>query len=160
MSVAELYSLEAQFNTGKKAYKSALNQVHHGQGKQSKHPAAQMNVDLQTLLLQMSNILSPTSVEQFQLLKASDVLQDEYKQLEDAQVLTTQYKYQYIAWALTALLILYMTLRGGIGPIYFILGLFKSIWNFIATFFSNLFQASSDSINSSIESTANWKLRE
>lgn len=160
MSVADLYSLEAQFNTGKRAYKSALNQVNHGRGKQSTQPAAQLNVDLQTLLLQMSNILSPTSVEQFQLLKASDVLQDEYKQLDDAQVLTTQYKYQYIAWALTALLIFYMTLRGSFGPVYFILSLFKSIWNVITTFFSNLFQISSETFNESVEKTANWKLRE
>jgi hypothetical protein len=160
MSVAELYSLEAQYNTGKKAYKSALNQINHGGGKQPTQPAAQMNVDLQTLLLQMSNILSPTSVEQFQLLKASDVLQDEYKQLEDVQVLTVQNKYHFIAWFLISLLLLYMTLRGSFGPLSFIVSFFKTIWNFVTSFFSNLLRASSDTVNKSIEDTANWKLRE
>jgi hypothetical protein len=159
MSVADLYSLEAQFDTGKRAYKSALNQVNHGAGPQATQPAAQMNADLQTLLLRMSNILSPTSKEQFQLLKASDVLQDEFKQLEDAQILTTKYHYQFIAWFLTAILVFYMVLRGNLAPIYFIFGFFKSIFQFIITFFANLFQMSADSVSASFQRAANWRLK-
>ena len=53
MSVVDLYALEARYNSGKTDYRSALNAVNFGRGEQPTQRAAQMNVDLQTLLLQM-----------------------------------------------------------------------------------------------------------
>jgi len=112
MSVAELFALEAQYNCGKTEYKSALSTANHTAGKPPTQRAAQLNVDLQSLLLQMSNLLDPRSKEQFQLLKASDLLQVEYQQLTDSNVVATMNRGHFIAWSFGGALLFYLTLRG------------------------------------------------
>lgn len=115
MSVVELFTLEAQYQTGKDQYRSALNAVNHGRGQQPTQRAAQMNVDLQALLLKMSNLLEPTSKEQFSLLSASDLLQEEYQQLTDASVVTAMHKGHYMAWTLGAAVLFFVVMRAVVG---------------------------------------------
>lgn len=112
MSVVDLYALEARYNSGKTDYRSALNAVNFGRGEQPTQRAAQMNVDLQTLLLQMSDMLSLNSKEQFQLLGASDSLQGEYQQLTDSSVIATMHKSHYMAWTLGATVLFFLVMRG------------------------------------------------
>ena len=112
MSVAELFALEAQYNCGKSDYKNALSTANHTAGKPPTQRAAQMNVDLQSLLLQMSNLLDPSSKEQCQLLKATDLLQVEYQQLTDSNVVATMNRSHFMAWSLGGALLFFLTMRG------------------------------------------------
>ena len=116
MSVVELFALEAKYNSDKNEYKNELNTINHAPGKQPTQRAAQLNADLQTLLLQMSNLLAPTSKEQFQLLGASDLLQAEYQQLTDANVMATMYKSHYLGLTLGAALLFFLSMRALIKP--------------------------------------------
>lgn len=111
MSVAELFALEARYNCQKNDYKNELNTVNHAPGDPPKHRAAQLNADLQTLLLQMSDLLEPSSKEQFQLLGASDLLQAEYQQLTDANVVATMHKTHYMGLTLGAAFLFFVTMR-------------------------------------------------
>lgn len=112
MSVVDLYALEAKYNAAKTDYRSALNTVYFGRGQQPTQPAAQMNVDLQSILLQMSDILSPSSKEQFQLLGASDALQGEYQQMTDSGVIAVMHETRYLALTLGGLVLFFVVMRG------------------------------------------------
>lgn len=112
MSVAELFALEARYNCHKNEYKSALSAANHTPGKQPTQKAAQLNVDLQTLLLQMSNLLDPRSKEQFQLLNATDLLQAEYQQLTDSEVIAKMNRGHFLAWSIAGTLLFFLTMRG------------------------------------------------
>ena len=111
MSVVDLYALEAQYNAVKTDYRNALNTVNFGRGKQPTQRAAQMNVDLQSLLLQMSDILKPSSKEQFSLLSASDALQGEYQQMTDSGVIATMHETRFLALTLGGFFVFFIAMR-------------------------------------------------
>jgi len=126
MSLVDLYSVESKFNEKKKEYLTLMDSIQFsclGKEKTSKEclKAARLNADMQSCLIQMSNlsIKNPpsktvTSLQQQQLeiLKLSDKLEKDLQYLltdsalqQDTTLLTEQNKLHSLAWGFMAILI-------------------------------------------------------
>jgi len=106
MSLVELYATEANYRSGKIEYDQIIDSLRdHPEKKDLK--AAQLNADLQTSLLHMSDLLPVGHVEQFKLLGAADHLSEEYATLVgDSKTVAVMYQTKYMVWTVAALLLL------------------------------------------------------
>lgn len=126
MSLVDLYSVETKFNEKKKEYIALMNSIQFsclGKEKTSKEclKAARLNADMQTCLIQLSNlgIKNPRAKsnkvaqkQQLEILKISDKLEKDLELLltdsrlqQDTTVLTEQNKIYALSWGFIALLI-------------------------------------------------------
>jgi len=116
MSEVELYATEAKFNDAKTEYVTLLNMACLGKDKSTKQcrKAAQLNAEMQTYLIQMSNLMkkTPTNLPQQQeLLNVAEQLgQDMGLLTESAQnnelvVISDMYTNYALAWTISALTI-------------------------------------------------------
>ena len=108
MSYLDRIALEAAYRNDKVSYDTVLNKVNHSSRQEGMTNniflATQMNADLRTSLLSMSNTLSSDAKEQYQLLAASQELESQYDQLVgDSRTVTDMQYTRYFAWALGAL---------------------------------------------------------
>jgi hypothetical protein len=116
MSLVDRLALEALFRNDKILYDNLLNKLNFSSKKEgftnNVFLASQMNKDLQTSLLSMSNTLSPAAKEQYQLLAASRDLEEQYDQLVgDSRIVTDMQYARYFAWALGALALILVLVR-------------------------------------------------
>ena len=116
MSLVDLYAMESSYQNDKTSYDQKLNDLHHSTSNKNfmekVFMVKQMNADLQTSLLAMSNTLSPESKKQYQLLAASKDLEDQYNQLVgDSRTITDMHYAQYFAWGLGAIVVLFALYR-------------------------------------------------
>ena len=116
MSLIDLYAMDASYQNDKTSYDQLMNELQHSAPKKGTSDkvflASQMNADLQTSLLAMSNTLSPESKKQYQLLAASKELEDQYKQLVgDSRTVTDMQYARFFAWGLGALVLLFALFR-------------------------------------------------
>ena len=116
MSLVDLYAMDASYQNDKKSYEQLLNNLQHSPSKKDISGniflASQMNADLQTSLLAMSNSLSPESKKQYQLLAASKNLEEQYKQLVgDSRTITDMQYARFFAWGLGAIVLLFALYR-------------------------------------------------
>jgi hypothetical protein len=103
MPLVELFATEADYQLGKSEYDDLIDSMDSKSSKEEVRKAAQLNVDLQTSLLQMSNQLPPGTTEQFKLMAAADYLDADYAQLlSDSSTVAVMYKSQAIMWFLIA----------------------------------------------------------
>jgi len=118
MSEVDLYAVEAKFNTAKDEYISIMNSVKTaclGKEKMKKkcQKAAELNADMKTYLLQMSNLTKKTIVnipKQHELLGVSNQLDKdmnllitEITQKEDSEMVATMNYATTIPWLLSAI---------------------------------------------------------
>ena len=82
-SLVDLMALEAVYRNDKASYDHVMTDLNFSRKpkKEQVTQAAQMNKDLQTSLLSMSNLLPPSAVEHFSLMQAANVLETDYNQL-------------------------------------------------------------------------------
>ena len=117
-SYIDRIAMEALYRIDKITYDDLINRLNFT--KPSKEGmtnniflATQMNADLQTSLLTMSNTLSPDAKEQYQLLAASRDLEHQYNKLVgDSRTITDMQFARYFAWglgAITLIMVLYRT---------------------------------------------------
>ena len=116
MSYIDLIALDAAYKNDKAAYDYSLNDLNYSSpnqnSKRNVYAAAQMNADLQTSLLAMSNSLSPAAREQYQLLAASKDLEQEYAQLVGNSKIVSDMEYaRFFAWGLGALVLIFAFFR-------------------------------------------------
>ena len=116
MGLVDLYAMDASYQNDKVAYDQLLNSLQHSSSNKDNSSniflASQMNVDLQTSLLAMSNSLSPESKKQYQLLAASKDLEEQYKQLVgDSRTVTDMQYTRFIVWGLGAIVVLFALFR-------------------------------------------------
>jgi hypothetical protein len=92
MSIVDLYSVESKFNEKKKEYVSLMDSINYScLGKEKKNKeclrAARLNAEMQSCLIRMSNLIpkkmppKPIQVQHAQLLKISDKLETDLKEL-------------------------------------------------------------------------------
>lgn len=87
MSEVDLYSVEAKFQDAKNEYVSIMNELQTCLGKESSkqcQKAAELNADMQTYLIQMSNLMkkTPTNVpKQQELLNVANQLDNDKGEL-------------------------------------------------------------------------------
>jgi hypothetical protein len=118
MSEVDLYAVEAKFNTAKDEYISIMNSVKTaclGKEKMKKkcQKAAELNADMKTYLLQMSNLTKKTIVnipKQHELLSVSNQLDKdmnllitEITQKEDSETVATMNYNTTLPWLLSAI---------------------------------------------------------
>jgi hypothetical protein len=117
MSLIDLYAMDASYQNDKVSYDQLLNNLHHSPAAKKDISgnvflASQMNADLQTSLLAMSNKLSPESKKQYQLLAASKNLEEQYTQLVgDSRTITDMQCARFFAWGLGAIVVLFALFR-------------------------------------------------
>ena len=108
MSFVDLLAVEACYRNDKQNYDDLMGQLNYNPNPTKKDviKAAQMNADMQTSLLSMSNLLPPSSVEHFSLLKATQDLEEDYSKLvSDSRTISDMYKARYFAWGFFALVV-------------------------------------------------------
>ena len=117
-SYVDRIAMEATYRTDKLMYEDVLNRLNFSSSKEgmtnnnSLFMAAQMNADLQTHLLSMSNTLSPEARENYQLLAATKDLEDQYKLLVgDTKKVTDMQASRYFAWGLGAVVLITILVR-------------------------------------------------
>ena len=117
-SYVDRIAMEAAYRTDKLMYEDVLNRLNFSSSKEgmtnnnSVFLAAQMNADLQTHLLSMSNTLSPEARENYQLLAATKDLEDQYKLLVgDTRKVTDMQASRYFAWGLGAVVLITILVR-------------------------------------------------
>jgi hypothetical protein len=93
MSLVELYSIESKFNEKRKEYISLMDSINFScLGKETKNKeclrASKLNADMQTSLLQMSNMINkktpsplPLNIQHAQFLKITDKLEKDMNEL-------------------------------------------------------------------------------
>ncbi len=123
MPVIDLYASEAHFNAARDEYKAIMKTVKYDcldetKNKSQCQRAAELNADMQTYLLQMSNALAktpPNLKQQQELLNVvrqleldvEDLLSDtKHEQQDDLDVFANMYYSKTLAWMLTAITIL------------------------------------------------------
>jgi hypothetical protein len=116
MSYVDLIAMESVYRNDKNAYDYSLNDLNYSSpnknSKRNVFMAAQMNADLQTSLLSMSNSLSPEAKEQYQLLAASKDLEIQYAQLVGNSKIVNNMEYsRFFAWGLGALVLMFAFFR-------------------------------------------------
>jgi hypothetical protein len=126
MSLVDLYSLETKFNEKKNEYLSLMDSINYsclGNLKRSEKciKAATLNADMQTYLIQMSNLRlkypttgsnKPLQKQQLEILRLSDKLERDLQNLmtdsrikDDTDVLYEQHKLQALSWGFMGILI-------------------------------------------------------
>jgi hypothetical protein len=121
MSYVDLIAMEAIYRNDKASYDNLMTSLQYSGKKEGFRQndysnnvflATQMNADLQTSLLAMSNSLSPEAKQQYQLLAASKDLENHYTQLVgDTKTVSNMHYHRYIAWGLGALVMLIVLIR-------------------------------------------------
>jgi hypothetical protein len=113
MSFVDLLAVEASYRNDKQNYDDLMGHLNYSpqttnnNKKEKVLQAAQMNADMQTSLLSMSNLLPPSSVEHFSLLQATQDLEEDYSKLvSDSRTISDMYKARYFAWGFFALVVL------------------------------------------------------
>jgi superfamily II RNA helicase len=125
MPVIDLYTNEAHFNAARDEYKSIMKTVKYDCLDETKNVkecqrAAELNADMQTYLLQMSNALAntpPNLKQQQELLNVVHQLEldiedllsknnSKQEQLDDLDVFANMYYSKTLTWMLTAITIL------------------------------------------------------
>lgn len=118
MSYVDRIAMEASYRMDKSMYEDVMNSLNFSNSTKEGMSnniflATQMNADLQTSLLSMSNTLSPKAKEQYQLLAANRDLEHQYNQLVgDSRKITDMQFSRYFAWglgAVTLIVILFKT---------------------------------------------------
>ncbi len=126
MSVIQLYSVETKFNEKKKEYLSLMDSINYsclGKDKTSVEcvKAARLNAEMQSYLIEMSNLLNKNNFQdqssdkikkhQFDLLKLSDKLEEDLDMLktnaalqQDISVLEEQNRLHALSWGFMAVL--------------------------------------------------------
>jgi hypothetical protein len=113
-SLVDLMALEAVYRNDKASYDHVMTDLNFSRRpkKEQVTQAAQMNKDLQTSLLSMSNLLPSSAIENFSLLKAAEVLETDYAKLAtDSKTVAEMYRTRYIAWTLAAIVLVYAAVR-------------------------------------------------
>jgi hypothetical protein len=125
MSEVDLYATESKFNAAKKEYLSIMNTVKTGcLGKEKLtkkcQKAAELNADMQTYLLQMSNLTKktiPNIPKQHELLSTSNqlerdmsLLMTEIGQKQDTAVLAHMNQANFLTWGISAIAIVSIVL--------------------------------------------------
>uniref|UniRef100_A0A6C0B7Y2 Uncharacterized protein n=1 Tax=viral metagenome TaxID=1070528 RepID=A0A6C0B7Y2_9ZZZZ len=126
MSLVDLYSIETKFNEKKKEYLSLMDSIHYsclGKLKRSAKcvKAATLNAEMQTCLIQMSNLsikyphvksTKPLKKKQLEILQLSDKLEHDLKNLmtdtvlkQDTDVLYEHHKLRALSWGFMGILI-------------------------------------------------------
>ena len=120
MSEVDLYAVEAKFNDAKSEYVSLMDSLQSdclGKEKSSKkcQKAAELNADMQTYLIQMSNFMKKTSIhlpKQQELLNVSNQLDMDMNNLTsnsaqntDIELLSSSNHQHTIVWLLCAITI-------------------------------------------------------
>jgi hypothetical protein len=126
MSLIQLYLLEAKFNDKKREYLSLMDSIHYsclGKEKTSDEcvKAATLNAEMQTCLIQMSNLSikypdvksnKPLQKKQLEILQLSDKLEKDLENLmtdtglkQDTDVLYEQHKLHALSWGFMGILI-------------------------------------------------------
>ena len=127
MSVIDLYSVETKFNEKKTEYVSLMDSINYScLGKNQTSDvcvkAAKLNAEMQTHLIEMSNLLDKNKFhgqsnkqlhkQQLQLLQLSDKLEKDLDNLmtdealhEDSRVFQEQNKLHALSWSFMAVLI-------------------------------------------------------
>jgi hypothetical protein len=117
MSYVDRIAMEAAYRMDKLTYEDVMNRLNFSKSKKegltnNVFLAAQMNADLQTSLLSMSNTLSPKAKEQYQLLAATNDLEKQYKELVgDSKAVSDMHYARYFAWSLGALVLIIVLVR-------------------------------------------------
>jgi len=126
MSIVELYSLEKKFGEKRDQYLSLMNSINYsclGKEKTSDEcvKAATLNAEMQTCLIQMSNLSikypdvksnKPLQKKQLEILQLSDKLEKDLENLmtdtglkQDTDVLYEQHKLHALSWGFMGILI-------------------------------------------------------
>lgn len=125
MSEVELYAIQSKFNQAKAEYITLLGSIQTtclgNQLSKECQKAATLNADMQTYLIQMSNLIKNESTslpKQQELLNLSNQLGDDMDNLtslaqeeEDTQVLSTMNYSHALAWTLGAITIGFLLLQ-------------------------------------------------
>ena len=125
MSEVELYSIQSKFNQARAEYITLMGTIQTtclgNELSKECQKAATLNADMQTYLIQMSNLIknAPTSLpKQKELLNVSNQLDGDMETLsslaqeyEDGQVITTMNYSHAIAWTLGAITIVLVLLQ-------------------------------------------------
>jgi len=114
MSLVDLMALEATYRNDKTAYENVVDELNYCRNpKKSKvNEAAQRNVDLQTSLLSISNVLPPSAVEHFSLLNEVKTLEEDYSKLvEDSGTVATMHHTRYVGWGVLAVFLFAVLVR-------------------------------------------------
>lgn len=123
MPLVDLYASESQFNAARDEYKAIMKTVKYDcldeqKNSQQCQRAAQLNADMQTYLLQMSNALTnnaPNLYQQKELLNVVHQLEMDIKELlpttldyqqKDLDVFANMYYSKTLTWMLVAITIL------------------------------------------------------
>ena len=113
-SLVDLMALEAVYRNDKASYDHVMTDMNYTRNpkKEQVTQAAQMNKDLQTSLLSMSNLLPPSAVEHFSLMQVADVLETDYAKLAtDSNTVAEMYRTRFVAWTLAAIVLLIAVVR-------------------------------------------------
>lgn len=125
MSEVELYAIQSKFNQAKAEYITLLGTIQTtclgNELSKECQKAAMLNADMQTYLIQMSNLMKKTDTalpKQQELLNLSNQLGDDMDNLtslaqeeEDTQVLSTMNYTHALAWTLGAITIGFLLLQ-------------------------------------------------
>jgi hypothetical protein len=103
MPLVELFATEAEYQLGKNDYDDLIDSMDANSSKAERRKAAQMNADLQTSLLHMSDLLPPGTTEHFKIMAASEYLDADYAQLlGDSDTVAKMFRSQALVWMLIA----------------------------------------------------------
>jgi len=114
MSLVDLMAVESVYRNNKNAYDHMMLSLNHSNdvNKEKVDKTAQMNVDLQTSLLSMSNLLPPAAVEQFSLLRNTETLENEFEKLvSDSRTVTDMFQARYFVWLFFAFVVFVVMVR-------------------------------------------------
>jgi hypothetical protein len=126
MSLVDLYSIESKFNEKKREYVSLMDSINYsclGKEKTSAAclKAATLNAEMQTYLIQMSNLsiknphvksIKPLQKQQLEILQLSDKLEKDLENLmtdttlkQDTDILYEQHKLHALSWGFMGILV-------------------------------------------------------
>ena len=125
MSEVELYAIQSRFNQAKAEYITLLGTIQTSclgnQLSKECQTAATLNADMQTYLIQMSNLIKNTDTalpKQQELLNLSNQLGDDMDNLtslaqehEDTQVLSSMNYSHALAWTLASITIVFLLMK-------------------------------------------------
>jgi hypothetical protein len=125
MSEVELYSIQSKFNQAKAEYITLLGTIQTSclgnQLSKECQKAATLNADMQTYLIQMSNLIKQTDTslpKQKELLDISNQLGGDMEtlsslaqELEDSEVINTMNYNHALAWTLASITIVFLLIQ-------------------------------------------------
>jgi len=113
-SLVDLMALEAVYRNDKASYDHVMTDLNYSRRpkKEQVYQAAQMNKDLQTSLLSMSNLLPSSAVEHFSLMQVADSLETDYAKLAtDSKTVAEMHLTRSIAWSLAGIVLVIAVVR-------------------------------------------------